>query len=127
MCPITNSLSAHSVPRSLCSSIEKAHRKDLEASTGSLCLCKFYFTMRATARENPLFPHALFNVYVQWGNIFCIKIYIVKLLIGFQEIVSKPSILNRYKKMKNSDAMRVQVLTLFCCAPAHYFRGRSKI
>jgi hypothetical protein len=60
VCPIANSLSAHSVPRSLCSSIEKAHRKDLEASTGSLCLCKFYFTMRATAREKPLFPHALF-------------------------------------------------------------------
>ena len=68
VCPITNSLSAHSVPRSLCSSIEKAHRKDLEASTGSLCLCKFYFTMRATARENPLFPPR--SVYAQWGYKF---------------------------------------------------------
>ena len=95
MCPITNSLSAHSVPRSLCSSIEKAHRKDLEASTGSLCLCKFYFTMRATARENPLFPHALFMR--NGATFFCIQIHIVKLL-GFQEIVSKPSILDKMKK-----------------------------
>ena len=123
MCPITNSLSAHSVPRSLCSSIEKAHRKDLEASTGSLCLCKFYFTMRATARENPLFPHALFMR--NGAEKICNEIHIARFL-GFQGMISKHSRLSKIK-IKNSNTMRVQVLTLLCCAPAHYFRGRSKI
>ena len=98
VCPITNSLSAHSVPRSLCSSIEKAHRKDLEASTGSLCLCKFYFTMRATARENPLFPPTLCLCAMGLQ----IRIHIL-IPLGFHEIVvSKPSILDKVKKFKKS-------------------------